>query len=1441
MKTPFIKTRILLASLFLAAASAGAEDIDIYAAPPPDGARPNVLVLIDNAASNNANYISTCSVGAPFAANTTKLLDMVQCGIYAAIKAIGTEIGLRDRLNVGLMQYGAGSNPGGKWWAPSFAAGQGPDTLPFMDDLGVKGYLADIYAGGAGMPTSNSRAAPSVMQEAWAFFNGQTGLSTKRYAGFPSGSCSKNFIIFIGAAAKQGAPATGNGNVSLANAAYGATALEQTQINTGIKTNAMPNNTNLGTFTSEDYAWTDEWARFLKTCKPQSARTYTIAAAGTSEDYSQHLRSMAGQGGGKAFVASSAEDIKQALLQIFNEVQAVNSVFASSSLPVSVNAQGTFLNQIFMGMFRPDPGGAPRWFGNLKQFQFGVDLTNPASPTLFLADSTGDRALSAAGTGFISANATSFWTKKNVSTAPDSTGGFFLNNPQGASGAFDSPDGEVVEKGGAGQQIRLANLITDYTGSPASPRRLYTCTGACAAGSSLSGTPFATSNSDITQALLGTGTPGTPIATITRTATLATVTMASAPSPALVSGNTVSISGSSLPAFNGTFNASVLTSTSFTHPVQENPPTTAANTYTASIPGAGGIVNVASLRRAGLVVTANAISHGFSTGNTITITGASTGYNGTVSITRIDANNFTYTLPGAESPTTPGGGGTTTVGGVTRTINTAAATPPGIVRGPSNSSNVAVVTVCTTANHGYATGNTVTIVGALPNDYNGTWGTLAPAVASLNPAGITRTSNRCFTFNIPTRPVSPATGSSIIADGSAIVFTLTSLVRSATTCPTSTAALATATVSGGHSFITGNNVSIAVKAGSSPTTGEGGYVGTYPVTVLSTTQFTYPITVLPACASAGGTVSQSGVVDRETLIRWVRGEDNFADEPSPGGTINIRPSIHGDVLHSRPTVINYGGTTGVVVFYGTNDGVFRAVNGNNGLFKGTDGNIVTNIGTSPNVVPPGGEMWGFVPTEFYSKLFRLRQNTPIVKFATTAPAILPAPVPKDYFFDGPTGVYQKDSTAYIYMAARRGGRVLYALDVSNPSTPNLLWKKTNASTGFAEMGQTWSQPTVVRVRGYVNPVLVFGAGYDTNQDSEPPGTDTMGRGIFILDAVTGNLLWRAGPGGSSNTCTVTAATAATTGCQLQKMVYSIPADITPVDRNFDGCIDRIYAADTGGNIWRVDLQAKVTAESGRCGDGTVLAGAEPKDWQTTLFAELGGASSDTTKRKLFFPPDVVTTKTFDVVLATTGDREHPLRTVSGTTPTNAYAIYNKFYMIKDTIIGNDAITWTAVKDTSSSALNLVDATSFFDATSTPYNGSLKGFAVKLGNIGEKGVNAPATVGGFTFFGTNQPVVPEANSCEPNLGTARGYRVNFLTGEAKNVVFDGGGLPPSPVTGLVEVTINGEIRIVPFIIGGGNPDTDCVGPDCLSALGGLKPAIPIKGDRRRTFWYQERDK
>jgi type IV pilus assembly protein PilY1 len=133
----------------------------------------------------------------------------------------------------------------------------------------------------------------------------------------------------------------------------------------------------------------------------QNIVTYTIAATGgdPSLDYVQQLTSMARRGGGKAFVAADVNSIVQALLQIFYEVQAVNSVFGSATLPVSVNTRGTYQNQVYMGMFRPDGSGAPRWMGNLKQYQFGVDTSDPISPKLFLADSTGAAAISACGNG----------------------------------------------------------------------------------------------------------------------------------------------------------------------------------------------------------------------------------------------------------------------------------------------------------------------------------------------------------------------------------------------------------------------------------------------------------------------------------------------------------------------------------------------------------------------------------------------------------------------------------------------------------------------------------------------------------------------------------------------------------------------------------------------------------------------------------------------------------------------------------------------------------------------------------------------------------------------------------------------------------------------------------------------------------------------------------
>ena len=65
---------------------------------------------------------------------------------------------------------------------------------------------------------------------------------------------------------------------------------------------------------------------------------------------------------------ASGTQIVDALNAIFNEIQAVNSVFAATTLPVSANVQGTHVNQVYVGVFRPDANKAPRWLGNLKMY-----------------------------------------------------------------------------------------------------------------------------------------------------------------------------------------------------------------------------------------------------------------------------------------------------------------------------------------------------------------------------------------------------------------------------------------------------------------------------------------------------------------------------------------------------------------------------------------------------------------------------------------------------------------------------------------------------------------------------------------------------------------------------------------------------------------------------------------------------------------------------------------------------------------------------------------------------------------------------------------------------------------------------------------------------------------------------------------------------------------
>jgi type IV pilus assembly protein PilY1 len=477
--------------------------------------------------------------------------------------------------------------------------------------------------------------------------------------------------------------------------------------------------------------------------------------------------------------------------------------------------------------------------------------------------------------------------------------------------------------------------------------------------------------------------------------------------------------------------------------------------------------------------------------------------------------------------------------------------------------------------------------------------------------------------------------------------------------------------------------------------------------------------------------------------------------------VTVRPSVHGDVLHSRPVVLNFDGI-GPHVFYGANDGTLRAVKGGQ---ASTDGH----------------ELWSFVAPEFFPKFKRLRDASPQLLTPSTIPGITPPPKPKDYFFDGPIGSYQDATRAWIFVSALRGGRVIYAFDVSDPANPKFMWKKTG--TELPNLGQTWSEPKAIKVKASPDPLLIFGAGYDPGEDQIPPVNNGVGRGIYVLNARTGaeaGFFQAAVNGGG--------------------ILHSVPSDVAVIDVDGDTNADRAYVGDTGGNVWRLDI------------DALTVGG-----WKLFRLANLAEAG---VSRKFFYQPDIVLSKDFHSVLIGTGDREKPLMTTSA----------DRFYGLRDFKLGTDATGMVALTPS-----DLVLATTTIDAT-------VKGWYLAL-ETGEKVVNSPLTIAGVTYFSTNKPQPPAPDVCTANLGRARSYGLDFVSGTAgldrdgngtkdvNDLYTDlvGGGLPPSPVGGIVQLD---DGRLVGFIIGGG---------ESTSPIEAGRIRVDIPKTRQKVYWNTKSDK
>lgn len=521
-----------------------------------------------------------------------------------------------------------------------------------------------------------------------------------------------------------------------------------------------------------------------------------------------------------------------------------------------------------------------------------------------------------------------------------------------------------------------------------------------------------------------------------------------------------------------------------------------------------------------------------------------------------------------------------------------------------------------------------------------------------------------------------------------------------------------------------------------------------------------------ATGNATITTAKLGAADsteRDKLINWATGVD-VLDENGNTNLTERRPYIHGDVVHSRPVAIDYGSVTvsgnqvpRVAVFYGANDGMLRAVNGNR----------TENFGNS--TIAAGDELWAFMPPEFYGSIKRHYVNTDKIQIKGFTGG-----TPKSYGMDGNLTAYQSGATAYIYAGMRRGGRSLYAFNVSNPTSPALLWKvgcpntadDTGCTTGMSGIGQTWSGAVAFKTAGYMTgavhkPMVVFGGGYDTCEDGDPHTctASAKGKAIYILDAATGELL------------------------KSFTTDRGVVGEVALV-RDASGIATYGYAADLGGNLYRISMGS-----------------AAPASWTMDKIASLGCATPTACNphRKFMFTPDIVKEGDLHYVMIGSGDREKP---VAGYT--SAASVSNYFFVVKDK--PTEPAWLTAQNATCSSDVMCLASLLPISGSGTPLAADLdakRGWYLAL-EASEQVVTSSITVLGTVTFSTQKPPSAALNTCSASLGVARVYNISYTDASSRNgttsryETLPRGGLPPSPVAG--RVTLDDGSTVI-FVIGG----------------------------------------
>lgn len=386
--------------------------------------------------------------------------------------------------------------------------------------------------------------------------------------------------------------------------------------------------------------------------------------------------------------------------------------------------------------------------------------------------------------------------------------------------------------------------------------------------------------------------------------------------------------------------------------------------------------------------------------------------------------------------------------------------------------------------------------------------------------------------------------------------------------------------------------------------------------------------------AAVGADSLKAFVNNDSLITNTMLDATSSSRADIVKWINKNTGRMGDILHNEPRLVAYE----------TEEDLARAETANSKeklvMFVGSNEGFIHAIDPSTGV-----ELYSFIPKELLHIPSKYLANN---KGYSN----------KAYGMDGLMGVWteygdtidnsKKAKKVNLYAGMRRGGSNYYALDVTEKTNPKLKWVIKGAynntkeiTPGFENLGLTFSAPKLadINVSGKKTKVLIFTGGYDKKHDeigSNIPRNDTLGNSLYIVNADTGQLLWRVSGDNDSKA-----------DKKISAMTNSMPASPTLVDYNNDGLTDIIYAADLRGQIFRFDIKNDTNESLEAAITGVQLA-------------KLGGENVSS-NRRFFNSPDVALIRdrgqpeAYFTVSLGSGFRESPLNQQTD----------DRFYMIRD--------------------------------------------------------------------------------------------------------------------------------------------------------------------------------